>query len=369
VRGFSHSNYVAYLRRALRFTWRDELLLELAVGGELEQKKLAQLFDGLDIAHECYRFNLLLALICDRMDFHGVPENFAPRLRGIIRYYHFHNAALLSKFSILGRALNAKGIPILLLKGAAMRAMDDQNRPRAMGDVDFAVPATEHNAVLVEAKRQGFSMTHRARHAVDLRNGQCQIDVHRTIFHDSQGAAAEEEIWRRASPVHCHGVDALLPAPEDMFLSLVCNEFRNILYSDRDLQYFQWIHDCAFLLQKFPDFDWCLLLATANGVGLVTQLKPMVGILRSMLPALVPEELSADRWKLQGRELDGIAKNLLIHATSIKNWERKRLRLLSCRSLRDVRHYISTKIKYRLLKCVRKCRPLRRLAVGILVHP
>jgi hypothetical protein len=245
--------------------------------------------------------------------------------------------------------------------------LDEKNRPRIMGDVDFAVPRTSHGAALVEAKQLGFRVTHVARHAVDLRCGDCCIDVHRTIFHDSPRPTAEEGIWSRARPIRAYGIGALVPGAEDLFLSLVCNEFRNILCSDRDLQYFQWLHDCAFLLKQFPGFDWDLLLETAEQIGVAARLKPMVGILASLLPALVPGDLPAERWALNGAEADGVVRNLVIHVTSLKNWERKRLRLLACHSWRDLRHYFSTKLKYRMLKCARRWRPLRGLAVaGIL---
>ncbi|MDR3117433.1 MAG: nucleotidyltransferase family protein [Puniceicoccales bacterium] len=368
MRGFHFPSYVAYLRRALRCTRRDELLLELAVGEEFSKQRMAQLFHGLDIAAEGYRFNLLLALVCEGFAFRAVPAKFEPRLRGIIRYYRFQNTAQLVHFSRLGKVCNGHAIPLLLLKGVALRALDEKNRPRVMGDVDFAVPRASHEAVLLEAKQLGFRITHVARHAVDMRCADCCIDVHRSIFHDSPRPEAEEVIWQRARPMRAYGVAALVPCAEDLLLSLVCNEFRNVLCSDRDLQYFQWLHDCAFLLKRSPGFSWDLLLATAEQIGIAARLKPMVAILASLLPALVPGDLPRERWELNDAEAKGVGQNLIIHATSLKNWERKRLRLRACRSLRDLRHYFSTKIKYRMLKLARRWRPLRGLAISSILR-
>ena len=107
----------------------------------------------LDIEKEPMEFNLMLAHLCHRHGVQGIPSAIIPRIRGVARFYLFKNAALFSSFCRLQHILNQAGIPLLLLKGAAIKAIYDPDASRCLADIDFAVPRERLKDTIAKSPR------------------------------------------------------------------------------------------------------------------------------------------------------------------------------------------------------------------------
>ena len=172
-----------------------------------------------------------------------------PRIDGLIHYFHFANTKTLAHFSRIGKALNRAGIPLLLFKGAAMRALRPE-LPRPMGDSDILIPAER----IGEATRigEGLGYLHsreESKHAVDFHTErESAVDVHHAIFDpDRDYAAFHAGLFARATPARAFGVDILMPSREDLCFLVMANLTKNLReHTNLHSIYFS-LEDCAWL--------------------------------------------------------------------------------------------------------------------------
>ena len=126
----------------------------------------------------------------------------------------------------VARALAARGVPVLLLKGAALARLIYGPGRRSMLDVDVLVPAAGWSAALAAmvglgaqaGAHPGRALTMRLYHELDFRlSSGAQVDVHRALTAWPLFSIDHAGLFERAEVQH-DGV--LVPTVEDLLVSL-----------------------------------------------------------------------------------------------------------------------------------------------------
>ena len=164
----------------------------------------------------------------------GVPGPVRTALERESRQNALRNLALIDQLARLVRALEDRGIPVLLLKGLHVaqelyRGLDE----RVIRDIDFLVRADRAADAANALRALGYSamsrasVDERAILAVDMHlppmvgPGVAPVEVHASLgLLDRTPAEVMEEVWRRAVPVDLGPVAPLGLSREDLVLHL-----------------------------------------------------------------------------------------------------------------------------------------------------
>ncbi|MDR2840045.1 MAG: nucleotidyltransferase family protein, partial [Paludibacter sp.] len=202
------------------------------------------------------------------------PSQHIVRLKGIIRFFHFKNLDLISGFKKIAVILNENNIPILLMKGIAMRYYFNQT-PRCMWDVDFLVPDKYYRQSIDIAIANGFKKKNNSDfnyfvpHSTDLVNDRMSIDIHRSLHDDNNHQAKVIDLMlENANEVHAFGAKVMIPRPEDLLLMIAVNGYNN-RYVNRDGHNDDnsWMIDFALLINESENFEWEYFYRNATALG------------------------------------------------------------------------------------------------------
>ena len=282
------------LRIRMQLEARDARLLQLLFSSQVSSDEKANFFKSLRIEKESMEFNLMLAHLCHRHGYQGIPSGVEPLIRGAARFYLFKNAALFSSFRPLGQSLNAAGIPMLLLKGAAVKAAYDTASCRCLTDIDFAVPKQLLQDAIKLAKQQDYRVFNETHHSIDMKQPglhRGSIDIHYRLFKTCHGGCIEDELADGAKQIHAFGVDAWVSSPERLLFQLLENAFFNLCMTSENRRHFKWIYDCGMVLSSAPAFDWARVVKAAEKHHLDGAIRSMLLILTDYFPQHVPKSL------------------------------------------------------------------------------
>ena len=292
------------LRSLMQLKCQDEQLLQMLFASHILPEEKMAFFNDLDIEKEPMEFNLMLAHLCSRHGYQNIPAALMPRIRGVARFYLFKNATLFSSFRRLGKTLNQASIPLMLLKGAAIKANYDLNSSRCLVDIDFAVPKERLHDVVKIAQNQGYHLIQNALHAVNMK--QCEIhgaggsiDIHHCLFKTSNKRSFHEELADGAKLIQFFGTEVWVPSSENLLLHLLENEFYNLYSISSHRRHFKWIYDSGLILSSSLQFDWIRLANTARKYGIYAAIQPMLFLLADYLPQYVPKAMLVDHFPLQ----------------------------------------------------------------------
>jgi hypothetical protein len=160
--------------------------LDLIFAENPTQKDLNELLKVWDIEVKGGHQALILSYLMKTHSNLDFSDYTRPRLEGLLNFYKFSNLKTISQFAKLGKTLNARGIPLILLKGGAMRFLRP-DLPRVMGDIDFLVPQDKFTETIKIAETFGFERIwddkHQAPHSFDMINKETKVavDIHRYL--------------------------------------------------------------------------------------------------------------------------------------------------------------------------------------------
>lgn len=225
----------------------------------------------------------LLPLLAARLDAPGIEPEFRGLIKGVYRRTWYHNQLLLAQGRQLAAQLAARGIPVMVLKGAALMLRHYRDvGARPMNDLDLAVP-TEHAQPAVKylletgwqpgpegtgwtrARRprplEGFNPCYLgSRHAHGFRNASgIGVDLHWHVFQRQCDPSADGPSWAAAIRISAEPAALwTLCDPEHLLLILGHGSSYNRIPSIR------WVADAVTLLGATPGFDWEGFVAVAR---------------------------------------------------------------------------------------------------------
>jgi hypothetical protein len=340
---------------------KERLLLQLSLAPVISQKDIDQLLAGYDIDAEPIHFNLMLAHLAKQHHHLNFPQEIMPRLDGVLRYFLYKNASLGAAFKEIAGELRKHDIPLLLMKGIAMKHL----RPgfiRPMFDVDFAVPDDRMEEAVQLALQSGYQTRYsrNSPHSVDLDKGKnISIDIHRFLIKsklDNTGNT-DRAIWSRATKIQAFGGEVFMPIAEDQLFLSFTNAYHNITHLHEFHGNFMWLFDCSHILQENQNFDWNIVLDNAGKVGLTYQTKIMLELLRHFLPDLrlqiSPAEINLES-RMEKVAAEKLKWDILHNKIAKVRHYRERLHLLQSSNWADLVFWTKIRAQYRFFRTVQK---------------
>jgi hypothetical protein len=238
----------------------------------------------------------LLPAVCRNLVRLGVDDHELGRLRGIHRYDWYRNQLLFDASARLIEALEARGVPTLVLKGAALATLhyrDVGSRP--MSDVDVLVPPELAVRAIDAARQAGWSADPppprdllSVSHAWSYRNGSDgPVDLHWRAFAYSH--ADERDLWTRAVPLALASARTRAMSPADELFHVCVHGLEWNPVSP-----IRWVPDAVWVMRSAGgDLDWETLCSMATRHGFSRTIAELLAYLRATFGAEVPSAVVA----------------------------------------------------------------------------
>ncbi|HSI64277.1 MAG TPA: nucleotidyltransferase family protein, partial [Candidatus Saccharimonadia bacterium] len=217
-----------------------------------------------------------------------------PRLKGIYRHFWAKNQLAFARKDELLRALTARNVPCMLLKGAALSlTVYKDHGVRPMDDFDVMVPPEHvHEAMDVLEALGWKSEVHAPRdlpmsiHACSFRNevADC-VDLHWRLCYLPASTEFDRTMWERRKPLDFQGHQVSVPDFTDQLLHTCAHGPQYKTASP-----VRWIADAFWLLKEGGQaLDWDRVATNAPSVGAVLGVQGTLNYLRDALKAQVPQ--------------------------------------------------------------------------------
>jgi hypothetical protein len=237
----------------------------------------------------------------------GVDAALARRIANIYKRTWFKNQLLLHRAAAALRALDAVGVPAVVLKGAALalRTYRDAGA-RHMEDVDLLVRPGQMRAAALALRAAGLSPGAAGGPPLELdervRALHCsfafhdadghEVDLHWNVSAEARWPGADDAFWAHAEPLIVGGAPALALAPTEQLYHVCMHGLAS------NTPHLRWLADAAVLLESGAVVDWPRLIAHARArravLPLATTLARLVATLDAPVPASVLDELRAE---------------------------------------------------------------------------
>lgn len=273
----------------------DRKLLELFFTPNPTQEELNNLLKIWDIEVKGGAKALMLAYFMKQHPNLKFSDYEGPRLKGLLKYFRFHNLKIISHYSKIGRALNENGITPMILKGGAMKYLRP-DLPRVMGDIDALVKDEEFaKAVKIVLDTGEYEYDKMYDHSVDFHEiGQeaGALDLHKYIEMDSKmGPKLAKLLYKRARKANIFGVQSLIPSNEDLLFITLINLARNLKENTSKAGLLYALFDCDFLMNSKPDFDWNIVISNAKAINMEIQMNFALKFINKISPNILPKNI------------------------------------------------------------------------------
>jgi hypothetical protein len=270
----------------------DLLLLHIVASEKLSQDDVPALAAEYENNRERADFNLIISHLESEYPDIQFSDDVVQNCRRISSLWRFRNLSLFNEFKNILNHLNDNDIPVMLIKGAAMRYFMP-NYTRIMYDVDFLVPEPRYVKAFTIAENLGFhGKGLDVPHSIDLVKGDFSIDIHRSLNLERDCSATVEKMWKRASTATLFDVKVFVPAPEDMLFIMMTNAWHNIMVQPvGHVKYSYWLFDCVRLIKKQPSINWNLLIDNAIETDTLCRIHILFQLIDKLLPCFLPQNL------------------------------------------------------------------------------
>ena len=274
----------------------------------------------------------------------GIEDHRLARLRGIRHFHWARNQVRLRGLAPLLSDLQAAGVGVLLLKGAALLAAtlpDFSLRP--MDDIDLLVRPDQVSAAMRCLAARGYHPVNVhpwTVRAVLMDEGPGypfanaegdQIDLHWHAMHLDCRPQADAAFWDEARAAQLFGTAVRVPRPADLLLQICAHAAGwNPTHGLR------WAADAAVILRAAgPAFDWGRFERQAREHRLEAALLPHLTALRQHLDLPIPAPMMRQLARRSGPAARYLA-TLSDRATADRRrWQRQLLALDAFRRSRD----------------------------------
>lgn len=280
---------------------QETLLRAALLDGEAALHAWRQWRAEVDLDHvdpESYR---VLAPLSANLRSLGVDEPLASLLKGVRRQTWAANHRLMKAAMTPLRQLDAAGIPLLLLKGAALVLVYYRDfGMRAFADVDVLVPTERARDAIALLEGSGWAPVFYGRrqsvtdsdlllqHGIGVRNADGMVlDLHWHVMRETCRAGADEPFWRASQTVEVDGLPVRVLAPTDQLLHAFADGLRL-----EDESKIRWTADAlAILRTPGACVEWPRMIAMAQQLRLVPVVREALAYLDDRLAAPIPPEV------------------------------------------------------------------------------
>lgn len=251
------------------------------------------------------------------------PESVVARLRPSAMVLEFRQRTLEQRLLESVDALDRAGIPVVLLKGAALAvSVYGGFAARPMDDLDLLIEPEDATRAREALEQVGWFwdrdfypesryVSHQHRPPlVDRRGTDATIELHTRLFAEGHPFAFESSLVRRRSiGVDFAGRTLRIPEPSHHLVHAALH--------------FTWGHTCAFgarrtardiaVLAESGRVDWGLVEAIASASGAATGVHWALRLARSLANAPVPEDVVARLAPRISPRVDALVERHLVH--------------------------------------------------------
>ncbi len=282
-------------------------LLRAALGpGETALSSWAQWRAGQNLRELDVSSWNLLPLVWRNLSSAGIRDAVLDECCGYYRYHWARNQMRLRAARGWVADWQARGVPVVVLKGAALLAGtygDAGLRP--MADTDLLVPGERVNEVAAWLEADGWrpqldylswlQVRTETQCSFGWQRGADQLDLHWHVLHRCVDAEVTRAFWQRTRPLSMDGVATLQLCPEDTLVH-ICSH--GMHYSPQAP--FRWFADAAWILRRHGNgFDWRRVVEMARRTGATLAMGEGLGFaaeeLKLPVPAPVLGELRGHR--------------------------------------------------------------------------
>ena len=270
---------------------QDKMLLRFLFSeAPYSAEELSFLLEGLDIDQEQSEYLLLLAHLGMRFQWKFFPEKIRPRLEGIYRAARLRNIYGIPWLKAQIDALHTAEIPVMFLKGMAMRTYYAPGTARQMSDYDLAVPKErfdEAKALLLD-RDPSNCLTEVLPHAVTIVNNNRKVDLHRRIF--AWNDSFVEPLWDAGFTIDFQGTSVYLLDPTDMIIHLLDSKARDTILNVHQDRRLMWLFDVRSILDEPSRVDWAATASRGKETGSSYYLKMLLPVLSEVFPEILSKQ-------------------------------------------------------------------------------
>ena len=285
---------VNFFAKFLNLSQKEDILLKLYIKNKVTKEEVYHLLYDFDynIEKEKLTFNFLLAHVFQNNPQIPVPQDIKPRLEGVLRLFQYNNVPLLLGLKQFALELNKNNIPVMLVKGAAMRILE-ANKARMMYDVDCAVPKENFEQAVEISKKLGFKIYGTFENAVAIvREPKQQIDLHHSIVKTHKDSdKIYKQIFEGSKQYNFYGLPVLIPNTEDFLFLLLNNGFDNIIYSQPFYKNVSWLLDGLYIIKNNKNINWNVILKKAKQTETLAQIKVMIELFQLLAPNVISKDV------------------------------------------------------------------------------
>jgi hypothetical protein len=220
-----------------------------------------------------------------------------------LRMYYLFSAArnhvILSRLEQIVRLFAARGIPVVLLKGAALLSLVYQDLAlRPMADVDLLVRREDLQQAANLLCEMGLSPRKTRRSPEDYETGHHHwvpfaspdgllvVELHRTIVPPrAQVGASVDDLWRRAEPIRLGTATVLTLCPSDLLLHLCIHASCNHLFTPS----LRCVYDLSLTASSLAGtIDWPNFIESARAWNAGRYVYCCLWLVQTLMPAPVP---------------------------------------------------------------------------------
>ena len=236
----------------------------------------------------------LLPLVYRNLTRLGVDPASLGRVRGVYRQTWYRNQLIIGTLADLVQALEAEGIPTLVLKGIPLALQyygDVAVRP--MADADLLVPVARAADAFGVVTRAGwrpqddpvewpprFTGSRPFTNALGL-----EMDLHTHVMHECLQPDADVDLWRRSTPLRVGSAATRALSPADQLLHVITHGFRRSTVPP-----VRWVADAVTII-RHASVDWACLLQRADERRLGRVAAAALAYVRTAFRADVPTEV------------------------------------------------------------------------------
>jgi hypothetical protein len=227
------------------------------------------------------------------------PDTLMARLRTIYDRHVTRTARRIATLEEIGPALERAGIPMIVLKGAALGpTLYGDPALRTMGDVDLLVPRHRRTAASQALQALGYvpdvswrsATWYHARHhhLAPLRapDGALDVELHHLIVERGDARVPVDELWARARWQQIGGGSFRVLAAEDLLLHLCLHLVRDNCVVQGQLRD---LRDVAQLIRhEAAALDWTVVVERARAWEVAAYTYWALWLARDMVGAPVP---------------------------------------------------------------------------------
>lgn len=271
-------------------TQKETQLIRLYATREQDQSAWEAFFSDIELDDEGFPFNYMLSRLGARFGWHGVPKRLVPRLQGVRRVFQVKNVALMARALKLMGVIQDQGIPMLVMRGGALRMGLLPDVPQKMADIDIVVPPESFARCREALVDHGYDVTGFWSHSVDIDvAGEHCADLHWCMFKGNVHSGEPTSlIASRGTKVTKQGVTFAIPSAEDVFLNIVTNAAANFIMRQCGKGPISWMADCVDLAERH-EVSFVTVVDHAREYGVLDHLGVGVALMRYFLPDAFPE--------------------------------------------------------------------------------